>query len=56
MPIITEEVYKYMLRDGVPDSGRAAFALHHAMKAFQQQRGNTENSLLSWVPFVHVGS
>ena len=55
-PIIAEEVYKYMLRDGVPDSSRAAYALHHATKAFQQQqRGDVEKSLLSWVPFIHVG-
>ena len=54
-PIIAEEVYKYMLSDGVPDSGRAAYALHHAIKAFRQQRGDLEKSLLSWVPFIHVG-
>ena len=54
-PIIAEEVYKYMLSDGVPDSGRAAYALHHAIKAFRQQRGDLEKSLLLWVPFIHVG-
>ncbi|KAH9933736.1 CHAT domain-containing protein [Fomitopsis serialis] len=54
-PIIANEVYKYLLKDVKPDSSKAAYALHHAIQEFQQQYGNTEKSLLSWVPFIHVG-
>lgn len=51
-PKITEDVYKSLFQDGkVPDSGRAAEALHHAIERLRESGA----PFLSWVPFIHVG-
>ena len=51
-PRVTEDVYESLLGDGkVPDSKRAAEALHHAIERLR----DSGVSFLSWVPFIHVG-
>jgi len=52
-PLLADDVYSELLKDGEPDSTRAAYALHHAVKSLRQRTG--ESSFLSWVPYIHVG-
>ncbi|KAF8991757.1 CHAT domain-containing protein [Cyathus striatus] len=57
--IVSRKIYEYLLRDlsdgGVPDSLKAAEALHYAVRGLQDQLPDTNGSLLSWIPFVHMG-
>ena len=52
-PIIASHVYDQLFGDTEPDSSKAAFALHHAVKCLREQVGDL--AFLSWVPFIHVG-
>jgi CHAT domain-containing protein len=52
-PIIADHVYSELFSDTLPDSTKAALALHHAVKALRQKVG--DSAFLSWVPFIHVG-
>lgn len=55
-PLVVGEVYSYLVDDTVPNSSRAAHALHHAVKLLPEKLNESgEQSLLSWVPFIHVG-
>ncbi|KIM26243.1 hypothetical protein M408DRAFT_72881 [Serendipita vermifera MAFF 305830] len=51
-PFVADVVYAHLLKDGQPDYSRAASALHDAVQKLSQQPGV---SLLSWVPFIHMG-
>ncbi|KIM23670.1 hypothetical protein M408DRAFT_27637 [Serendipita vermifera MAFF 305830] len=51
-PFVADVVYTHLLKDGQPDYTRAASALHDAIQKLSQQPGV---SLLSWVPFIHMG-
>ncbi|KAG9309634.1 hypothetical protein JVU11DRAFT_10298 [Chiua virens] len=52
-PMVTKDVYTSLFGEGrVPDSRRAAEALHHAIDKLR----NSGAPFLSWVPFVHYGS
>ncbi|KAF7341371.1 hypothetical protein MVEN_01873600 [Mycena venus] len=53
-PQVASDVYEHLFQDSLPDSGRAAEALHFAI---EKLRGRSENrkSFSHWVPFIHVG-
>ena len=53
-PVIASHVYDRLFGDTEPDSSKAAFALHHAVKCLREQVGDL--AFLSWVPFIHVGA
>ena len=51
-PRVTEDVYNSLFRGGgVPDSRRAAAALHGEIERFR----DSGTPFLSWAPFIHVG-
>lgn len=52
-PLIAEKVYAGLLAGGVADSGRAAEALHQAVKVLRANVG--ERAFASWVPYIHIG-
>ncbi|KAG8737880.1 hypothetical protein FRC10_007566 [Ceratobasidium sp. 414] len=52
-PLIAEKVYARMLEGGVPDTRKAAKALHDAVGSLRARIG--EKSFVRWVPFVHLG-
>jgi CHAT domain-containing protein len=52
-PLLADDIYSDLLKEGEPDSTRAAYALHRAVKNLRQRSG--ESSFLSWVPFIHFG-
>jgi len=60
-PIVAESFYKYLMERGKTsgqahfDSSDAARALHHAIQSIQQTIGDSEQGLLTWVPYVHFG-
>ncbi|KAF9009650.1 hypothetical protein BDQ17DRAFT_1348498 [Cyathus striatus] len=62
-PQIAEEFYSYILQkedessteNSYPDCTRAAAALHHAIGNFRHLIGDDEDSLLLWIPYIHVG-
>jgi CHAT domain-containing protein len=59
-PLIAKEVYDRLTDCPLPDSTRAAHALHHAVKALRdklEKSGRTSEMarFISWVPFIHVG-
>ncbi|KAJ7657080.1 TPR-like protein [Mycena rosella] len=53
-PQVASDVYKHLFQDSLPDSGRAAEALHFAIKRLREGSGN-QKSFSHWVPFIHVG-
>lgn len=55
-PMVSEEVYRHLVRDSKHDSSRAAYGLHHAVQHLRKAREEYGDlSFLCWVPFVHVG-
>ncbi|KAK0474432.1 CHAT domain-containing protein [Armillaria novae-zelandiae] len=54
-PLIADDVYSRLFKDGKPDSGEAAIALHHAVQSLRKSLGNEPSSFARWVPFIHVG-
>jgi ribosome-binding factor A len=52
-PLIAKQVYANPLRDGVADGGRAANALHSAVKTLRSEAG--EEASMRWAPYVHLG-
>jgi len=60
-PIVAEDFYKDLMKkettSGRPgiDSANSARALHQAIQRIRQQVGDTEQGLLTWVPYVHFG-
>jgi CHAT domain-containing protein len=58
-PVIAKNFYAHilakMLGDKQLDSAKAAHALHHAIQKIQKELGDTEEALLTWVPYVHFG-
>jgi CHAT domain-containing protein len=52
-PLIAEEVYNMLLKEGKPNSGRAATALHVAVGRLREQVG--DKAFTSWVPYIHLG-
>jgi len=60
-PVVAEGFYKDLMEKGTTsglpgiDSAHASRALHQAIQAIRQQVGDTEQGLLTWVPYVHFG-
>jgi CHAT domain-containing protein len=57
-PVIAGEVYSHLLKDKVPDSSQAAYALRRAVKYFREEHlrgGVSDNDFFAWVPFIHIG-
>jgi len=60
-PMVAESFYKDLMeREKTPggarlDSSHAAHALHHAIQGIRETLGDTEQALLTWVPYVHFG-
>jgi len=60
-PVVAEGFYKQLMEKGMAsgrlgvDSASAARALHHAIQSIRKQVGDTEQGLLTWVPYVHFG-
>lgn len=50
-PPVAEDVYKHLFCDSPPDPKQAAYALHIAVQNLRR----SGKSLLSWVPFIHIG-
>jgi len=56
-PEIAEDFYSNLIADdknGLSSDG-AARALHYATQQIRQRRGDSEELLLTWVPYVHFG-
>ncbi|KDR84600.1 hypothetical protein GALMADRAFT_133860 [Galerina marginata CBS 339.88] len=55
-PIVAEEFYKNLIsKGGSLDSEHAARALHYATQKLRKELGDSDASLLAWVPYVHFG-
>ncbi|KIM26734.1 hypothetical protein M408DRAFT_25203 [Serendipita vermifera MAFF 305830] len=58
-PVVAEDVYRQVLKDGKPNRKGAARALHEALKRLRAaSKGAGEDAkedFLSWVPFIHIG-
>lgn len=61
-PDVATDFYTHLLKEtSCPkgksqlDSSGAAGALDHAMSKIQERLGDTEEALLTWVPYVHFG-
>ncbi|KAF9524207.1 CHAT domain-containing protein [Crepidotus variabilis] len=60
-PEVAENFYGYLLQDmkdrGIHrlDSRRAAYALDDATRKIRAKLGDSEHSLLTWVPYIHLG-
>lgn len=52
-PLIADEVYCRLMKDGKLNNGRAARALHAAVGALREHIG--EDKFVRWVPYVHMG-
>ncbi|KAF8997844.1 CHAT domain-containing protein [Cyathus striatus] len=59
-PILAGDVYSYLFDNAgdkpEPNSSLAAFALHAALQHLRKDNVDSEEALLSWVPFIHVGN
>ncbi|CAA7260661.1 unnamed protein product [Cyclocybe aegerita] len=60
-PEVAESFYSHFL-EGAGEDGKpwpngtgAAYALHHAVQCLRRRLGDTDLSLLTWVPYVHFG-
>jgi len=60
-PVVAESFYKDLMERGKTsgkpglNSDGAAHALHHAIQGIRETLGDTEEGLLTWVPYVHFG-
>ena len=60
-PVVAESFYRHLMESGRAtgkqgiDSGGAAHALHLAIQDVRETLGDTEQGLLTWVPYVHFG-
>ena len=60
-PEVAESFYSYILKRGNEDDkiqwngASAAHAIHHATQRLRKKLGDTDESLLTWVPYVHFG-
>ena len=51
-PEVADKVYARLLKDGNPEVGKVAEALHYAIEEIRK-RDPTD---FDWIPFIHVGS
>jgi len=57
-PVVAEGFYRYLIEKGGTaglDTAGAAHGLHHTIQGIRNTLGNTEEGLLTWVPYVHFG-
>ena len=57
-PVVAEGFYKYLAEKRETDrlhGNGAAHALHHTIQGIRKTLGDTEQGLLTWVPYVHFG-
>ena len=60
-PVVAESFYKYLMEKGEAsgqprlDTSSAAHALRYAIRGIRETLGDTEEGLLTWVPYVHFG-
>ena len=58
-PEVAASFYSYLLKRGNDkiqwDGTGAAYAIHHATQSLRKKLGDTDESLLTWVPYVHFG-
>jgi len=60
-PLVAESFYKDLMERGKAlgkpglDSSGAAHALHHSIQGIRKTLGDTEQGLLTWVPYVYFG-
>ncbi|KIM41369.1 hypothetical protein M413DRAFT_10973 [Hebeloma cylindrosporum] len=65
-PVVAESFYRELRKhqtqtpnggkpEGISSRG-AATALHHGIKQLRESLDDSESSLLTWVPYVHIGS
>jgi hypothetical protein len=60
-PVIARSFYRELLRltraHGVEGINGlcAAEALHHARQELRQELGDSEDALMTWIPYVHFG-
>ncbi|KAG9087839.1 hypothetical protein FRC06_002337 [Ceratobasidium sp. 370] len=52
-PIVARKFYEYILEGGMPDSRKAATALHKAIAYLRERIGADEYG--RWVPYIHIG-
>ena len=55
---VAESFYSFLLKKGNDDKIQwdgAAHAIHHATQYLRKKLGDTDESLLTWVPYVHFG-
>jgi len=58
-PVVAKDFYAHILEkslgDGKLNSANAAHALHYATQKIRKELGDTEEALLTWIPYVHFG-
>lgn len=60
-PEVAKDFYEYLWSHqeesggGGFDGALSAYALHHAVQLLQHRLNNSDESLLTWVPYVHFG-
>jgi len=60
-PVVAESFYNDLMERGKAcgklglDSSGSAHALHHAIQGIREILGDSEQGLLTWVPYVHFG-
>jgi len=60
-PDVAGSFYEYLVEKGKNEgsarleSAKAAYALHHASQCLRKKIGDSEEALLTWVPYVHFG-
>ena len=52
-PLVAQKVYEHLLEGGVPDSRRAAVAVHKATECLRDKLG--VDAFIEWVPYIHIG-
>ncbi|KAG9075179.1 hypothetical protein FRC06_010233 [Ceratobasidium sp. 370] len=52
-PLVADKFYAYMLDDRMPNTNKAAKALHYAVGCLQVDSGVKE--FTRWAPFIHIG-
>jgi CHAT domain-containing protein len=59
---VAADFYDYLFKHKEEGSGNrfdgslSAYALHHAVQELRKTTGDSETSILGWVPFVHFGN
>ncbi|KDN39827.1 hypothetical protein RSAG8_08619, partial [Rhizoctonia solani AG-8 WAC10335] len=53
-PLIADEVYARLMRDGRLGNGEAGKALHYAVAELREKVG--EKAFARWAPYIHIGS